>query len=267
MTAPILKADGLVKRFRSRSRRGRDAGHLAVDNVSFSLARGEILGIAGSSGSGKTTVARCLVRLVEPDDGTVTYCGADVLHATGSELREIRRRMQMIYQNPYSSLNPRMTIGDAILEAGRVHKRPGSDDAQRFTEHFLELVHLTSGTAARYPRELSGGQRQRAVIARSLAVGPEVLIADEAVSALDVSIQAQLLNLLLELRDELGLSMLFISHQLAVIAEIAERVAIMHLGRIVETGPTATVFSNPTDPYTESLLAADPPPVPVPADA
>jgi ABC-type glutathione transport system ATPase component len=267
MTAPILEVVGLVKRFRSRSRRGHDSGHLAVDNVSFSLARGEILGIAGSSGSGKTTVARCLVRLVEPDDGAVSYGGADVLRATGSELREIRRRMQMIYQNPYSSLNPRMTIGAAILEAGRVHKRPGSEDGRRFTEHFLELVHLSSGTAARYPRELSGGQRQRAVIARALAVGPELLIADEAVSALDVSIQAQLLNLLLELRDELGLSMLFISHQLAVIAEIAERVAIMHLGRIVETGPTGTVFSNPSDPYTQSLLAADPPPVPVPADA
>jgi ABC-type glutathione transport system ATPase component len=270
MSDTVLSVDGLVKRFAPRStgfrRKAEGDGHLAVDNVSFSVGRGEVLGIAGASGSGKTTVARCLVRLVEPDAGTVDYAGADVLAARGDELRELRRRMQMIYQNPYSSLNPRMTVGDAILEAGRVHKRPGSERGDTFVEEFLDLVHLSSGTAQRYPRELSGGQRQRVVIARSLAVGPDFLIADEAVSALDVSVQAQLLNLLLELRDELGLSMLFISHQLAVLATIADRVAIMHLGRIVETGDTATVFSDPQHDYTRTLLAADPPSVPVPVE-
>jgi ABC-type glutathione transport system ATPase component len=270
MTEPGLTVDGLMKRFAPRSsgfgRKATDEGHLAVDDVSFSVGRGEVMGIAGASGSGKTTVARCLVRLIEPDAGTVDYDGIDVLGARGNDLREIRRRMQMIYQNPYSSLNPRMTIGDAILEAGRVHKRPGSDKGNTFVEEFLDLVHLSSGTAQRYPRELSGGQRQRVVIARSLAVSPDFLIADEAVSALDVSVQAQLLNLLVELRDELELSMLFISHQLAVLATIADRVAIMHLGRIVETGETATVFSDPQHNYTKSLLAADPPPVPVPME-
>lgn len=270
MAEQILTVDGLVKRFATRPRRwGRrsdGAEHVAVDHVSFTLDRGEVLGIAGASGSGKTTVARCLVRLIDADEGEIRYAGADVARADRRQLREIRRQMQMIYQNPYSSLNPRMTIGAAILEAGKVHKRPGSDRADHFVEHCLDRVHLTAGTARRYPRELSGGQRQRAVIARSLAVGPELLIADEAVSALDVSVQAQLLNLLLELRDELGLSMLFISHQLAVLAEIADRVAIMHLGQIVETGPAQTVFRDPQDPYTQTLLAADPPAVAVPSD-
>jgi ABC-type glutathione transport system ATPase component len=270
VSEPLLQVEGLVKRFAARSGgfgRRRDAGHLAVDHVSFTLGRGEVVGIAGGSGSGKTTVARCLVRLVDPDEGSIRYDGLDVRAAGGRELRDIRRRMQMIYQNPYAALNPRMTIGAAILEAGKVHRRPGSEDGDSFVQHVLDLVHLTPSTATRYPSQLSGGQRQRAVIARSLAVGPEMLIADEAVSALDVSVQAQLLNLLLELRDELALSVLFISHQLAVIAEVAERVAIMQHGRIVETGPTANVFANPTDAYTKALLAADPPPVPVPVDA
>jgi ABC-type glutathione transport system ATPase component len=168
--------------------------------------------------------------------------------------------MQMVFQDPYSSLNPRMTVGAALHEAGRVHRRPGSENREQFVSEALERVHLSAALGKRRPRELSGGQRQRVAVARALAVGPEVLIADEAVSALDVSVQAQLLNLFLDLRDELGISILFVAHQLAVLAEIADRVAIMNRGRIVEIGEAATVFVNPQDEYTKALLAAHPHP-------
>jgi ABC-type glutathione transport system ATPase component len=166
--------------------------------------------------------------------------------------------MQMVFQDPYASLNPRITVGSALHEAGRVHRRPGSEDREAFVGELLERVHLPASIAVRRPRELSGGQRQRVAVARALAVGPEILIADEAVSALDVSIQTQLLNLFLDLRDDLGVAIVFIAHQLAVIAEVADRVAIMHQGRIVETGPTASVFHSPQDPYTVALLGAHP---------
>jgi ABC-type glutathione transport system ATPase component len=166
--------------------------------------------------------------------------------------------MQMIFQDPYASLNPRMSVGAAILEAGRVHRRPGSEDGDAFVRAALERVHLTAKTAARKPRELSGGQRQRVAVARALAVDPELLIADEAVSALDVSVQAQLLNLFADLRDELGVGILFVAHQLAVIAEICDRVAVMNQGKVVEIGDTATVFTAPQDDYTKALLAAHP---------
>jgi ABC-type oligopeptide transport system ATPase subunit len=265
---PIVAVEGLVKRFHLRRslldglRRVPSKAHVAVDDVSFSLHRGEILGLAGQSGSGKSTVARCLTRLVTPDSGAIDLEGEDVRAASGAKLREVRRRMQMIYQDPYTSLNPRMTVGAAIIEAGRVHRRAGSEDAETFVSRLLEQVGLPSRTALRRPRELSGGQRQRVAIARSLAVGPDVLIADEAVSALDVSVQAQLLNLFIDLRDQLGLSILFISHQLAVLAEVCDRVAIMNHGRIVEIGSTSDVFSNPRHAYTCELLAAHPDPDP-----
>ena len=263
--APLLDAEGIVKEFGLRRSRiemlhGTLPGHRAVDDVSFNLDRGEILGIAGGSGSGKTTLARCLNRLVEPDEGSIRLDGVDVRAARGNELRELRRRMQMVFQDPYASLNPRMSVGSALHEAGRVHQRPGSEDREGFVSGLLDRVHLPASVATRRPRELSGGQRQRVAVARALAVGPEVLIADEAVSALDVSIQTQLLNLFLDLRDELGVAIIFIAHQLAVIAEVADRVAIMHQGRIVETGPTADVFHSPQDPYTVTLLAAHPQP-------
>jgi ABC-type glutathione transport system ATPase component len=267
----LLSVTDLTKRFRLRrslgefvTRSPRDSA-LAVDHVSFDLAKGEILGLAGGSGSGKTTLARMLIRLVEPDEGVITVDGRSVRDARGHELREIRRRMQMVFQDPYSSLNPRMTVGAAILEAGRVHHQPGADDGDAFVSRFLDLVRLPSTMAVRHPSELSGGQRQRVAVARALAIGPEVLIADEAVSALDVSIQTQLLNLFLDLRDELGLAILFVAHQLSVIAEVADRVAIMHLGVIVEVGPTAEVFHHPHDDYTKSLLASHPQPVPLDA--
>ncbi|HEY3774994.1 MAG TPA: ATP-binding cassette domain-containing protein [Solirubrobacteraceae bacterium] len=234
--------------------------HRAVDDVSFSLARGEILGVAGGSGSGKTTLARCIIRLVEPDSGQLELDGVDVRAARRRELRELRRRMQMVFQDPYSSLNPRMSVGAMLLEAGRVHHRPGSEDGEVFVRTVLERVHLSATMASRKPRELSGGQRQRVAVARALAVDPELLIADEAVSALDVSVQAQLLSLFLDLRHELGVAILFVAHQLAVIAEVADRVAVMNNGRIVEIGDTAAVFQAPQDEYTKALLAAHPHP-------
>lgn len=261
-----LRIEGVVKDFRQRQtmaerlNRKDVAVHRAVDDVSLTLARGEILGLAGGSGSGKTTLARCIIRLVEPDAGAITLDGVDVLAARGGELREMRRRVQMIFQDPYASLNPRMSVGAAIHEAARVHKRPGSDDETAFVQGALERVHLTAAVAGRKPRELSGGQRQRVAVARALAVDPEVLIADEAVSALDVSVQAQLLNLFLDLRDELGVGILFVAHQLAVLAEVADRVAVMNEGRLVEVGETATVFGSPQDAYTQALLSAHPRP-------
>lgn len=265
----ILHVAGLSKTFPVRRsvadllrRRPREF-HLAVDDVSFDLAKGEILGLAGQSGSGKTTVARCLTRLEAADRGAVIDLqGRKVVGASGNALREIRRDLQMIFQDPYTSLNPRMTVGQAILEAGQVHGRPGAEDAVSFVSAQLERVGLSPSAADRKPAELSGGQRQRVAIARSLAVGPLALIADEAVSALDVSVQAQLLNLFLDLRDDLGLSILFISHQLAVLAEVADRMAIMNHGRIVEIGPARDVLSNPRDEYTRQLLSANPNPDP-----
>jgi ABC-type glutathione transport system ATPase component len=263
---PLLVIDGLVKEFGMRRSlaeklaRAEPDVHRAVDHVSLTLRRGEILGLAGGSGSGKTTLARCVIRLVEPDAGTVTLDGTNVLAARGAALREMRRRMQMVFQDPYSSLNPRMTVGGALLEAGRVHHRPGSEHGDAFVRRQLERVHLSASQAARKPSELSGGQRQRVAVARALAVDPELLIADEAVSALDVSVQAQLLSMFLELRDELGLAILFVAHQLAVIAEVADRVAVMNLGKLVEIGPTAEVFRDPQDDYTKALLAAHPHP-------
>ncbi len=266
MTEPesILEVAHVVKSFgrpASWLRRTSDV-YVAVDDVSFELRRGEMLGLAGGSGSGKTTLARCLIRLIEPDSGAVRLGGVDVLAAKGASLRELRRRMQMIFQDPYASLNPSMTVGAAIHEAGRLHDRPGSGDEASFVDQLLDRVQLSSRLAERKPRELSGGQRQRVAIARALAVGPDVLIADEAVSALDVSVQVQLLNLFLDLREETGISILFVAHQLAVIASVADRVAVMFNGQIVETGTTSQVFEAPQHEYTRSLLLAHPEPDP-----
>jgi ABC-type glutathione transport system ATPase component len=256
----VCKGFGLRRTLAERISRTQTEPVTAVDKVSLELRRGEILGLAGESGSGKTTLARCIVRLVEPDSGTIELAGVNVREARGAELRELRRRMQMVFQDPYSSLNPRMSVGAAIQEAGRVHNRPGSENRDQFVGEALEHVHLSGRLAKRRPRELSGGQRQRVAIARALAVGPELLIADEAVSALDVSVQAQLLNLFLDLREQLNLTILFVAHQLAVLAEIADRVAIMNRGRIVEIGEAGAVFREPQDDYTKALLAAHPHP-------
>ena len=257
----VLTVRDVRKSFASRRaiRGGGSRRIVALDGVSLDVGAREVMGLVGESGSGKTTLARCLVRLIEPDAGEATFDGLDVFKATPDGLRAIRRRMQLVYQDPYSSLNPRLRIGEAIGEAARVHGLVhGQAEEAALVAELLDAVGLSRTDARRRPRELSGGQRQRVAIARALAVRPDFLIADEAVSALDVSVQAQILNLLGALSAERHLAMIFISHQLAVIAQIADRVAIMYLGRIVETGATGSVFAAPRHPYTQILLAAHP---------
>jgi oligopeptide/dipeptide ABC transporter ATP-binding protein len=234
---------------------------VAIDGISLEVDRREVLGLVGESGSGKTTLARTLVRLVEPDAGTATFLGMDVFGANRAGLRAIRRRMQLIYQDPYQSLDPMQLVGDAIAEPARVHRiTDGRASERALVGELLESVGLRPSDADRFPRQLSGGQRQRVAIARALAVQPEMLIADEAVSALDVSVQAQIINLFADLAQERHLAMIFVSHQLAVVAKLAHRVAIMYLGRIVEVGRTQQVFRTPRHPYTAALLAAHPDP-------
>ena len=262
--APVLTVSDLHKSFpmaRSLSdiARGRPPRILrAVDGVSLEVRRGEVLGIVGESGCGKTTLAHCIMRLTPPDTGSVRLDDTDFLGLGRTDLRRARRRIQMVFQDPYTSLNPRRTIGDAIGEAALVHGVASKQDVAAYVAELLEIVGLRASAATRRPRELSGGQRQRVAIARALAVKPEVLIADEAVSALDVSIQAQVLNLLRRLTDELGLATIFIGHQLAVIAHVSDRVAIMYLGQVVEQGATADVFERPQHPYTRALLDSHP---------
>jgi oligopeptide/dipeptide ABC transporter ATP-binding protein len=230
----------------------------ALDGVSFDVASRQIVGIVGESGSGKSTLAKCLVRLVEPDAGTILYRGRDVGQAGGRQLMEVRRELQLIYQDPYSSLNPLMNVEEAVAEPAWVHGLVERGERHLYADGLLELVGLSTELARRRPSELSGGQRQRVAIARAMAVRPQMLIADEAVSALDVSAQAQILNLLGALREDRGVGILLISHQLSVVAQIADIVLIMYLGRIVESGPASRVFSAPAHPYTAGLLAAQP---------
>jgi oligopeptide/dipeptide ABC transporter ATP-binding protein len=266
--APLLAVKDLVKRFRARQSvverlTFRPAQHaVAVDGVSFSVQKGETLGLVGESGSGKTTVARSVLRLIDPDEGSITFDGVDISGISRSELQSVRRRMQMVFQDPYSSLNPRMKVGTAIAEPALVHGVVERSAAAAHVKEMLDLVGLPASAADRYPRQLSGGQRQRIAIARALSARPSVLIADEPVSALDVSVQAQILNLLSRLLQELDLTMVFIAHQLSVVRHISNRVAIMYLGRIVETGPTHQVFDSPQHPYTKALLDAAPHPDP-----
>jgi oligopeptide transport system ATP-binding protein len=235
---------------------------VALDGVSLGVRRRETLGVVGESGSGKTTLARCLLRLVEPDGGSIRFAGTEIATADRSSLQVVRRRMQMVFQDPYSSLNPRVKVGAAIAEPARVHGVVPDDAVDDHVRHMLELVGLAPSAAERYPRQLSGGQRQRVAIARALSLRPEFLIADEPVSALDVSIQAQILNLLEDLVATLNLTMIFIAHQLSVVRHISDRVAIMYLGRVVEIGPTEDIFQHPQHPYTAGLLAAAPVPEP-----
>lgn len=235
---------------------------VAVDGVSLEVNLRERLGLVGESGSGKTTLARCILRLIEPDRGSIRFDGRELTEASRHELQRVRRRVQMVFQDPYSSLNPRLKVGVAIAEPALVHGLIEKAEAPAHVERMLGLVGLPASAAERYPRQLSGGQRQRVAIARALSVEPEFLVADEPVSALDVSIQAQILNLLDDLLETLNLTMIFIAHQLSVVRHIADRVAIMYLGRIVETGPTEQVFEAPQHPYTQALLAAAPRPDP-----
>ena len=235
----------------------------AVDGVSFGLRRREVLSLVGESGSGKTTVGRTVLRLTAPTGGSVHFAGQDITRLSRRQLRPIRQRMQLVFQDPYASLNPRMTVGSIVAAPLEIHHQGGSrrEREERVAEA-LRLVGLLPQHAHRYPHEFSGGQRQRIGIARALITGPELLVADEPVSALDVSIQAQVVNLLLELQERLGLTVLFIAHDLAVVGHISDRVAVMYLGRLVELAETRALFSAPRHPYTEALLSAVPVPDP-----
>ncbi len=263
-TGPLLEVRNLTKHFPIRTGLlQRVTGAVkAVDGVSFDVQAGETLALVGESGCGKTTTGRSILRLIEPTSGTVRFDGIDVRALRGEALRRLRRHMQIIFQDPYGSLNPRMTVGNAIKEGLIVHGLAEGNDADRRVAALLDEVGLRPEYASRYPHEFSGGQRQRIGIARALAVEPSFIVCDEPVSALDVSVQAQVVNLLRDLQRERGLSYLFIAHDLAVVAHMADRVAVMYLGRIVELAPRRAIFSMPLMPYTQALLSAVPVPDP-----
>jgi peptide/nickel transport system ATP-binding protein len=263
MTAPFVEVSHLVKYF------ARDAGLFragtrvaAVDDVSFGIDEGETFGLVGESGSGKTTTGRCVLRLIEPSSGVVRFRGENVLEFSKRRLREVRRDMQIVFQDPYSSLNPRMRARQIVEEPLVIHKLGARAARQARVAELFDLVGLNPAHLDRYPHQFSGGQRQRIGLARALALNPSFVILDEPVSALDVSVQAQVVNLLMDLQDQLKLTYLFIAHDLRLVEHICSRIAVMFLGRIVEMGPTASLFRAPQHPYTRALLSAIPVPDP-----
>lgn len=252
---PLLEAHNISKRYRVRGRLGGTIQ--AVDDVSFAVDRGETLALVGESGCGKSTTARLILKLEPATAGTVTYEGRDITNLAGEELRKLRREMQIVFQDPYSSINPRMRVRDVLGEPFRIHGLGGGDVAGRVAQ-LLDLVGLSSDSGRKFPHEFSGGQRQRIVIARAIALRPSLVVCDEPVSALDVSVQSQIINLFRDLQTELQLTYVFISHDLSVVRHVSNRVAVMYLGSLVELGPKQDVFAAPLHPYTQALMSAIP---------
>ena len=254
----LVEAAGLAKHFMPRGWLRQEAPTRAVDGVDLSIARGETLGLVGESGCGKSTTGRLLLRLIEPSAGAVRFEGVDIAALSKREMRRMRERMQIVFQDPFGSLNPRLTVAETVMEAFAIHAVGSRSERWRRAAETIDLVRLPRSAMRRYPHEFSGGQRQRIGIARALALRPSFIVCDEAVSALDVSVQAQIINLLQELQRELHLTYLFISHNLAVVRHISNRIAVMYLGRIVEVGEADAFFARPTHPYSRALLAAIP---------
>ncbi len=256
-----MKVDGLVKHFpvlRGVFQRQVGAVH-AVDGISFEINRGETFGLVGESGCGKSTAGRTILQLYRPTAGKVIFDNVSLTGLSREELRKMRRRMQMIFQDPYASLNPRMTVADIISEPLMVHGVTRGDETSKRVDELLQVVRLSPSFKERYPHEFSGGQRQRIGLARTLALSPRLIVADEPVSALDVSVQAQVLNLLQELKEQMGLTLLFVAHDLSVVEHVSDRVAVMYVGKIVEMAPTEELLRQPLHPYTEALLSSIPP--------